>query len=1293
MKKKFLNTKNVVIGLVSLVLIGASATGVAVFLKDRGEAAAAEQEQVQNLPATGREENNNQTDENITIPSENNTTVDNTQIPTEPSTTEGATPGETTRPGTTGTTTRPRTEEAVAGIEETVRIEERKVFEDLKLSWTTLAIPAITADMGIFKPVLGIEKTATAVVRANQEEQIPVTENNVPMVRAGDTIIYTIKVSNSGNYKATNVVVTDSLDVIFDGQTVKANEELAKIETLDAGKQATLKVGYVVTQDDIETVETLETADGILEVQKNIENKVYATDGKTTVEDEDKTVPVNPDVTISGTKTWVDNNNAYQTRPESIVVNLIAGNDIVAEQEIRPDAEGNWTYTFTNLPKYDDNKNEIIYQVSENELDNYTYQVSEKGYDIKNTIKQDSTVTVEGSKKWITPVEDLSTLTATIELYRDGVKVEGKTKTVRGNGTYKFENLDKYDLSDGHIYNYTVKEVEVEGYTTEQTGNNFKNTIAQDSTVIVEGSKKWITPVEDLSTLTATIELYRDNEKIVTTTVSGNSTYKFENLDKYNLSDGHIYNYTVKEVEVEGYTTEQTGNNFKNTITQDYVSLSGNKIWIDPVGTKHDTITLQVYQNNEPYKVNGVDYSIELADGATSFSFTGLPKYKVDSEGNYILANGKVQLNEYKVVETTGQTGYIVSYSTVTQDNNGNYTQNVTNSLEQTQISFTANKDWVDEGTVDNRKDITVELYKNNVATGITKTINKGQTSCTFEDLEKYTIELDEYGEVTSFTENRYAVRETDITGYTPSYSEVTKSGTTWSQTITNTIDQTTTTVTVNKVWDTAKDITKPTITINLYKNDEYYDKIELTDGQTTHTFTGLPKYKTDENGNLIVENGKVVLNIYTAREEVMPEYTTTYSDDTLTITNTAKGIVKVTSHSTTATQNTVPVDVVLVLDVSGSMLEYNSSDANNNPQSKAEDMVSAVNSAIASIRSKNPENRVSVVAFSSTSKNTKTQVLLPLGKYTAKSSGQYLTYSDNNEWDWKYTKVESAEISTNVNGKDTVTVSVKGGTYTQTGIYEGARQLLNATVTYDKDGEGTEYEPVTRIPIMMLLTDGLPTYASTTWNGKPTDPANAPGSGNGLKTSADEAYYTIRTAHHYKGEIGKHYNNTEAKFYTIGFGVSSSDKLANAILNPTATNITACKNGNSTEKGLYNMITKDGTSAGAYSYADGSYLGIMDTTELTNIMNNFINSNTKVTTERVMTETELTNKKVELTNIDTSKEFEISYGTTKYNFEEAKVAGLVKPNDEVGPYYVDLSGIDTTEQIVIKYNTKTVEQ
>ena len=888
MKKKFLNTKNVVIGLVSLVLIGASATGVAVFLKDRGEAAAAEQEQVQNLPATGRGEDNNQTGENTTIPSENNTTGDNTQKPTEPSTTEGATPGETTRPGTTGTTTRSRTEEAVAGIEETVRIEERKVFEDLKLSWTTLAIPAITADMGIFKPVLGIEKTATAVVRANQEEQIPVTENNKPMVRAGDTIIYTIKVSNSGNYKATNVVVTDSLDVIFDGQTVKANEELAKIETLDAGKQATLKVGYVVTQDDIETVETLETADDILEVQKNIENKVYATDGKTTVEDEDKTVPVNPDVTISGTKTWVDNNNAYQTRPESIVVNLIAGNDIVAEQEVRPDAEGNWTYTFTNLPKYDDNKNEIIYQVSENELDNYTYQVSEKGYDIKNTIKQDSTVKVEGTKIWIAPA-GTEFPEVTIKLLRDGV--EYKTTKVTANNTYSFTGLDKYDLTDGHVYSYKVEEVVPTGYTSKQEGNNFVNTIAQDSTVKVEGTKTWIAPA-GTTFPEVTIKLLRDGKEYKTTKVTANNTYSFTGLDKYDLTDGHVYSYTVEEVVPTGYTSKQEGNNFVNTIKQEYVSLSGSKIWIDPEGKKHDTITLQVYQNNKPYKVNGVDYSIELADGTTTFSFTGLPKYKVDSEGNYVLVNGKVQLNEYKVVETTGQTGYSVSYSRVTLDNYGNYTQNVTNSLEQTQISFTANKVWVDEGIVANRKNITVELYKNNVATGITKTINKGQTSCTFENLERYTI-VEENGKIKSITENKYSVQEKTISGYDePTYSEVTKNGAEWSQTITNTKTQEKINIEGTKTWNCVPDgETKPTVIVELFRDykdgDQAIDRTEVVNGK--YSFTDLDKFDMENNYREYQ---------YTVKEIVPDGYIATY--DGHNITNTKQITATKTAETST---------------------------------------------------------------------------------------------------------------------------------------------------------------------------------------------------------------------------------------------------------------------------------------------------------------------------------------------------------------------------------------------------------
>ena len=450
MKGKFLNTKNVVIGLVSLVLIGASATGVTIFLKNRGQAEAAG-EQVQNLPATGREEQDNNQTQNPGTTENPNNQGDN-EIPGTPvePTTPNTNPGTTTPNQTTGGTTTPSENNTTTEIEETVEIERQKVFKDLQLSWTTIGIPAITANMGIYKPELQIEKTATAVIRAGEIEQIPVMEDNKPMVRADDTIIFTIKVANTGNYKATNVVVTDSLDVIFDGKTVPADTELAKIETLDAGKVATLKVAYIVTQADIDSAEKLENDEIVL---NDIINVATATDGKTTVEDEDN-MPVNPDVTISGTKTWVDNDNLYETRPESIIVNLIAGNNIVAEQEVKPDEEGNWTYTFTNLPKYDENKNEIVYQVSENELNNYTYQVSEKGYDIKNTIAQEK-ITIKGNKTWIVP-EGTKLPEVTIELYRDNETVALTSTKVTANNEYAFTDLDRYDLTDGHEYVYTV---------------------------------------------------------------------------------------------------------------------------------------------------------------------------------------------------------------------------------------------------------------------------------------------------------------------------------------------------------------------------------------------------------------------------------------------------------------------------------------------------------------------------------------------------------------------------------------------------------------------------------------------------------------------------------------------------------------------------------------------------------------------------------------------------------------------------------------------------------------------
>ena len=479
MKGKFLNTKNVVIGLVSLVLIGASATGVTIFLKNRGQAEAAG-EQVQNLPATGREEqNNNQTNTNPGTVEDPNNQGNNTEIPGAPvePTTPNTNPGTTTPNQTTGgTTTNTGGNNTTTGIEETVRMERQKVFEDLQLSWTTIGIPAITANMGIFKPELQIEKTATAVIREGEAEQIPVMKENKPMVRAGDTIIYTIQVSNLGNYKATNVVVTDSLDVIFDGKTVPANEELAKIETLEAGKVATLKVGYVVKQADIDAV--IETEQNEI-IPKDIINIATATDGKTTVEDDDD-MPVNPDVTINVNKNWQDNDNQDGKRPEKITVELYRNNENEPVETVTIDASSDWKYVFSKLPKYDEDKNEITYRVVEETVPEYDteYEISDNEVEIYNHHTPEK-VSVEGSKTWNDEEnqDGKRPSSITVRLFADGREVTSKAVTANDNWSWNFEDLPVY--KNGQKITYTISEDTVSGYKSKVTGYNVTNTYTE----------------------------------------------------------------------------------------------------------------------------------------------------------------------------------------------------------------------------------------------------------------------------------------------------------------------------------------------------------------------------------------------------------------------------------------------------------------------------------------------------------------------------------------------------------------------------------------------------------------------------------------------------------------------------------------------------------------------------------------------------------------------------------------------------------------------------------------------
>lgn len=1083
MKGKFLNTKNVVIGLVSLVLIGASATGVTVFLKDRGEASAA-QEQVQNLPVTGNDNSANQV-QNTVNPNENGNNVagDNTTgiitpvEPTTPGNTTSTTPGTTTRPGT-----RPSTGETTTG---TIEYEGRtiKVSDDLKLSWTTLAIPAITADMGIFKPVLGIEKTATAVVRANQEEQIPVTENNKPMVRAGDTIIYTIKVSNSGNYKATNVVVTDSLDVIFDGKTVPANKELVKIETLEAGKAATLKVGYVVKQEDINAV--LETEQNET-ISKDIINIATATDGKTTVEDEDD-MPVNPDVTINVNKNWQDNDNQDGKRPEKITVELYRNNENEPVETVTIDARSDWKHVFSKLPKYDENKNEITYKVVEGTVPEYDteYEITDNGVEIYNHHTPEK-VSVEGSKTWddADNQDGKRPSSIIVNLLADGEKVDSKTVTAENEWNWSFTDLNKY--AKGREIQYTITEDKVENYIT--------------------------------------------------------------NIEK--TENGYVV--------TNSYTPETT-------------SISVEKVWNDndnQDGVRPASIKVKLYMkildnniavaNKEPLELNASTF--------WKAEFKDLPKYAKGIEIKYIVK----EVNEQADATIKG-TEYKVAYDDPIINENGKYIK-ITNRYTPKTTSVSVEKVWEDKNNQDGvRPDsINVQLYK----TVGTTTTSVEKVKLTNSKLTHTWTELPQYEKG---TEIKYTVRELDSNGNPLEDGKQIngKSGTKYTvkyttdengkQIITNTYKRVTTSVSGTKTWvdyDNKYNSRPESITINLLANGEKVDSKTITpqNGSWTYEFEGLPVYK---NGQKIT---------YTISEEEVSGYTSNVTgyNVTNTYTEAPTGTITMNWDTQSTTESPIPVDVVFVLDTSGSMTAGGSSRGTN--------MVTAVNNAIDEILRFNKNNRISVVGYSEYGilkvqyKNAEhSSVLLPLGRYTANNGKNYLNKSEN-------------RVETNIQ-EYAKTRYFENGTFTQAGIQKGAEQLINsAGKTVKVDGKDVQ-----RVPVIIIVSDGEPTVFSINYTSPLSESEKVLGTSQLANTSAVYGYYTILTANYFKQQVAKAYG-TSAKVFTIAMDLTTH--YGKTVLNPNDKNIGNCQNWIETD--IRNQIEDKKISQKLYKYLNNFKQDIM---------------------------------------------------------------------------------------------------
>lgn len=239
--------------------------------------------------------------------------------------------------------------------------------------------------------------------------------------------------------------------------------------------------------------------------------------------------------------------------------------------------------------------------------------------------------------------------------------------------------------------------------------------------------------------------------------------------------------------------------------------------------------------------------------------------------------------------------------------------------------------------------------------------------------------------------------------------------------------------------------------------------------------------------------------------------------------------------------ESNVPVDVVFVIDLSGSM--SNSDSFMDNGQRRIQNLVTALNTAVNELMEMNPDNRIGVVGYESTA-----MTILPLDHYTPSGYNQNIfSYSDRyNRLSW------DARNSSNQRVNDNTDVS--GGTNTQMGIYQGMNMLAteaDTTVTLEGGQE------VSRVPSVIVMADGAATFSSdsSSWwspsNNSNDGPGNGAYYGNGMKAMMTAAYM--------KQAIDRNYHPTDDAYkttvYTIGIGTDDlsgdSRDLAYITLNP----------------------------------------------------------------------------------------------------------------------------------------------
>lgn len=527
------------------------------------------------------------------------------------------------------------------------------------------------------------------------------------------------------------------------------------------------------------------------------------------------------------TKTWDDGNDRDGIRPTNVKIELYGTDGTRRTQYLTKD--NHWSYSFENLPKYQNEGTIILYTIKEEAVDGYTQKsvTTTAGFDLTNT-HEIQTADYEVKKVWIDDND------------RDGARPTSITLTLTGSDGSKYAKLmtaaDNWNavtfervpmFNGGKYITYTLTENEVPSYINSievsEDGKHFTvtNTHAPDHTVINitevwhdKNDQDGIRPRKMIAVVVGS----NGNRHEVPLHSSGDWHYTCDDLVKY-WKNGQLVDYTVEAVTIDGYTSEvkSLGNNVfevHNTHIPETISKTVTKTWKDNEnqdGIRPASVTVTLTGSNAVSKTATLN-----EDNGWTATFENLPKR---DHGNIVAYNVKES-------DTAGYEASVVK----TEDG----FQLINEHDSETTIR-TVTLVWRDEDNRDGvRPDAVTYTLHGSDGSEQEKTVNKDDAwnDVVFEDLPVY-----QNGQRISYT-----LTESAIDGYA---NDIRSSGNTF--TVTNTHIPETVNVDVTKIWTDGEnqDGNRPdSISVILTGSDgKRYTTTITAANNWKHTFLKLPKF------------------------------------------------------------------------------------------------------------------------------------------------------------------------------------------------------------------------------------------------------------------------------------------------------------------------------------------------------------------------------------------------------------------------------------------------------------------